>query len=237
MKNVHVLLTVNYRQDYALKSGEVVEVVRLGQLIKNSETNELLINKNPQWSASCDTDVLVPHHIYVTSDEEIKAGDWFLDTVSNTVHKTIVSTGVFNTRKKIILTTDQDLIKEGVQLIDDEFLEWFIKNPNCEEVEIENGWGLEIDIETPYYKIIIPKEKQTTEEQLPTMRFIEYPPELEPVLAKISHHTDLGHSFWFEVVYWAENKWCSYSGSKTFDDGEQVLEWISCYRIFENKTN
>jgi hypothetical protein len=39
--------------------------------------------------------------------------------------------------KKIILTTDQDLIKDGVQSIDDEFLEWFVKNPSCEEVEIE----------------------------------------------------------------------------------------------------
>jgi hypothetical protein len=36
---------------------------------------------------------------------------------------------------KIILTTDQDLIKDGVQAIDDEFLEWFVKNPSCEEVE------------------------------------------------------------------------------------------------------
>jgi hypothetical protein len=41
--------------------------------------------------------------------------------------------------KKIILTTDQDLIKDGVQAIDDEFLEWFVKNPSCEEVEIKKG--------------------------------------------------------------------------------------------------
>ena len=34
--------------------------------------------------------------------------------------------------KKIILTTDQDLIKDGVQAIDDEFLEWFVKNPSCQ---------------------------------------------------------------------------------------------------------
>ena len=39
---------------------------------------------------------------------------------------------------KIILTTDQDLIKEGIQAIDDEFLEWFVKNPTCEEVEISS---------------------------------------------------------------------------------------------------
>jgi hypothetical protein len=32
--------------------------------------------------------------------------------------------------KKIILTTDTDLIADGVQAIDDEFLEWFVKNPS-----------------------------------------------------------------------------------------------------------
>lgn len=39
--------------------------------------------------------------------------------------------------KKIILTTDQDLIKDGVQAIDDEFLEWFSsKNGNVNFVEV-----------------------------------------------------------------------------------------------------
>ena len=38
--------------------------------------------------------------------------------------------------KKIILTDNQDLINDGVQPIPDEFLEWFVKNPSCESVEI-----------------------------------------------------------------------------------------------------
>jgi hypothetical protein len=67
-----------------------------------------------------------------------------------------------NFKNKVILTTDQDLIKDGVQKIDDEFLEWFIKNPSCEEVDVidctkillpEEGWY------TFGYKIIIPKEE------------------------------------------------------------------------------
>jgi len=37
---------------------------------------------------------------------------------------------------KVILTTNKLLIKDGVQAIDDEFLEWFVKNPSCEEVEV-----------------------------------------------------------------------------------------------------
>jgi Glu-tRNA(Gln) amidotransferase subunit E-like FAD-binding protein len=39
--------------------------------------------------------------------------------------------------KEILLSTDDLLIKDGVQAIDDEFLEWFVKNPSCEVVEVE----------------------------------------------------------------------------------------------------
>jgi hypothetical protein len=102
------------------------------------------------------------HNIYITSDEEVKDGDWcyYENGDLKGVHKVVNGQRpktIF--LKKIILTTDQDLIKDGVQPIDDEFLEWFVKNPSCETVEIKNGWGLEIDIETPYYKIIIPQEE------------------------------------------------------------------------------
>ena len=56
----------------------------------------------------------------------------------------------------------------------------------------------------------------------------EVPNELEPVLAKISYQNDLGNSNWYEVVYYVDGKWCSYNGSKTFDDGERVVEWVYC---------
>jgi hypothetical protein len=112
-------------------------------------------------------------NIYITSDEEIKEGDWVLFENSNAVRKAVDSTftiGVNNIRIhaakkvfKIIITTDQDLIKDGVQAIDDEFLEWFVKNPSCEYVEIEKwtDYKLENDKEVPFfnYKIIIPKEE------------------------------------------------------------------------------
>ena len=58
--------------------------------------------------------------------------------------------------KKIILTTDQDLIKDGVHSIPDEFLEWFVKNPNCEEVEINKRIFIP---DGTLYDIIIPKEE------------------------------------------------------------------------------
>jgi hypothetical protein len=86
------------------------------------------------------------HNIYITSDEEIKKGDWFyfpIEIIGNERGHKYVSNDwskfsdilYSSYAKKIILTTDQDLIANGVQEIDDDFLEWFVKNPSCEYVE------------------------------------------------------------------------------------------------------
>ena len=117
-------------------------------------------------------------HIYITSDEEIKDKCYVLSQISIGA---LYLDGVINTAsmlaerqwKKIILTTDQDLINNGVQAIDDEFLEWFVKNPNCEEVEVKLKTKQLVkpyDVYNEfvsYYKIIIPKEepKQETLEE------------------------------------------------------------------------
>lgn len=71
------------------------------------------------------------------------------------------------------------------------------------------------------------ENKSTEQEQQAALHktdVIGSPNELEPVLALINHVGELGFSQWYEVVYYYE-KWCSYSGSKTFEDGEQVVKW------------
>ena len=83
-------------------------------------------------------------NIYITSNEEIKEG--FVLLPNNEIVKLPKASTIplnnflrgysLSDCKKIILTTDQDLIKDGVQAIDDDFLEWFVKNPSCEEVKI-----------------------------------------------------------------------------------------------------
>lgn len=81
----------------------------------------------------------INQNIYITSDEKIKKGDGKYPVLGckGTVYKDCPETWKESGDwKKIILTTDQDLIKNGVQPIDDEFLEWFIKNPSCEEINI-----------------------------------------------------------------------------------------------------
>jgi hypothetical protein len=111
-------------------------------------------------------------HIYITSDEEIKSGDWIenngkiykctaTDNFYVTVYEKNKYAGSFDTYtcKKIILSTDPTLIADGVQAIDDEFLEWFVKNPSCEFVEVQKRYS-EFTIE-PFvgYKITIPQEE------------------------------------------------------------------------------
>jgi hypothetical protein len=104
-------------------------------------------------------------NIYITSDEEIKEGDWVI--YNNELQKSD-GIGFKSVDKKIILTTDQDLINDGVQAIPNEFLEWFVKNPNCESVEVENervvldDVNYNFDVVEYNYKIIIPKEEPKT---------------------------------------------------------------------------
>lgn len=64
----------------------------------------------------------------------------------------------------------------------------------------------------------------TSSQTIAKPNVIGSPNELEPVLALITHQGDLGKNEWYEVVYFFQ-KWCSYSGSKTFEDGEQVVKW------------
>jgi len=115
-------------------------------------------------------------HIYITSAEEIK-DSWVLNTHTNEVYFLKGYYGIQPITKKVILTTDQDLIADGVQAIDDDFLEWFVNNPSCENVEVEEDTkyfnidelrersikGLpRIYSEKIGYKIIIPKEEPST---------------------------------------------------------------------------
>jgi hypothetical protein len=112
--------------------------------------------------SSASNGITINQHIYITSDEEIKDG-WSYDRMMTSIGK---RDNVYSS--KIILTTDQDLISDGVQKIDDEFLEWFVHNPSCEEVETfidTMGCTLENCDANPCinYKIIIPKEEPKEE--------------------------------------------------------------------------
>jgi hypothetical protein len=131
MKNIHLLPT------------------NKGQRITKTDEGKLL------WCSTLAKDFIeirkgyLGYHIYITSDEEIKEGDWVIFNELEIVKciyskngeylfsKPLLSSSNhhFSYFKKIILTTDQDLITNGVQSIDDEFLQWFVENPSCEVVK------------------------------------------------------------------------------------------------------
>jgi len=152
MKNIHILPTDKPSRTYKVDS--------IGKL---------------DWSEGYlqQVDGATNQNIYITNDEKIKEGDWFIDDCESDVLsilykcleikpfeyiRTEFDEHNFKDCKKIILTTDQELIADGVQAIDDEFLEWFVKNPSCEEVEVLKYKSNNMHKMNLGYKIIIPKE-------------------------------------------------------------------------------
>jgi hypothetical protein len=153
MKNIHILPT-DKPSRLILQGSELV-------LSKYMEVNEGFSEFN--------------QNIYITSDVEIKEGDWILNPTNEVqnciglekgigtdnicwvkVKETTTLQQILNSQK-LIITTDKDLIKDGVQAISNEFLQWFVQNPSCEEVEIES-WQTKGDWDLDY-KIIIPNEE------------------------------------------------------------------------------
>lgn len=145
--------------------------------------NKLLLSHAVNWESKpidWEEGDGINQNIYITSNEEIKEGDWCIDKY-NVVYKqeTDKVFTEFTGSKKIILSTDSDLVGDSIQAIDDEFLEWFVKNPRYEEVEVKEMkctgqcWKfIESDYEDTCtsgcelngeYKIIIPKEEPKQE--------------------------------------------------------------------------
>ena len=149
---------------------ENIHVIATDKPSRLFKANQKLVFDNTNDPTKC----ISAQHIYITSDEEINQQTepcWCINTIKNTWNNDLIYyQGAmpqyhFVGFKKIILTTDQDLIKDGVQAIDDEFLEWYVKNPSCEEVEVElktkqlvKPYDVYNEI-VSYYKITIPKEE------------------------------------------------------------------------------
>jgi hypothetical protein len=132
-----------------------------------------------------------PQNICITSDKEIKEENltksiYVIDVQNGNIGKLTCKNRFFkgsckligiewsnkqdiwnyNHIREIILTTDQDLIKDGVQAIDNDFLEWFVAHPSCEFVEVEKFRSFK-EIHSPYeYMIIIPKEETKFEDSI-----------------------------------------------------------------------
>lgn len=151
MKNIHLLPTNQPSRLWIW-----MDELRLGNLTHQSK----LLNISNQ-------------NLYITNNEKFVRDEYITDGIEviKATPKLVNAQGLVNRRnwKKIILTTDFRLAPD-VQSIDDEFLEWFVQNPTCEEVEIgrtnqlidnyadKGGYRWEVK-----YHIYIPKEEPKIE--------------------------------------------------------------------------
>jgi hypothetical protein len=151
-----------------MKNIHVLQTDKPSNIVISTIDGKLKLNNNPNDNVEYHGE---NQHIYITNDEEIKEGGWFYLDDAIIIAK-YISVKPVKEAKKIILTTDQYLIKDGVQAIDYEFLQWFVQNPSCEWVWIKEKQHFEADkskrknpLNGVYYsyKIIIPKEEPKQE--------------------------------------------------------------------------
>jgi hypothetical protein len=138
-----------------MKNIHVIPTDKPSRLWINTINGELVLDK--------ETNELHAQNIYITSDEEdINENDYIITADGRLVQVSYLLSKDLEGASKVILTTDQDLIKDGVQAIDDEFLEWFVKNPSCEYIQTTELSLFNGDTgESGHYKyeIIIPQEE------------------------------------------------------------------------------
>jgi hypothetical protein len=112
-----------------------------------------------------------PQNIYITSEkEDFNENDYVIKKDGRLVQVSYLLSKDLDGGSKVVIASDPDLIADGVQAIDDEFLEWFVKNPSCEEVEvgktnklIDNYAEKEEDKWEVKYHIYIPQEEPKQE--------------------------------------------------------------------------
>ena len=110
-ENVNIYIT----SDEEIKEGDVVKIpCGVGKV---KELTWKFGNDNPSYIVE---DIFIYKLRYGQKEGELQINSFRYEDV-----------------KKIILTTDSKLIKDGVQEINDEFLEWFVKNSSCEQISVE----------------------------------------------------------------------------------------------------
>jgi hypothetical protein len=175
-----------------------------------------------------------PQNIYITNSEEIKIGDYYINTfVSEREQKPQTHTEKrhlinhqkdyrFKYCKKIILTDNKDLIKDGVQAIDDEFLEWFVKNPSCEEVKVYYDlFEFKKDNSRKKYIIFIPKEEVLLQSSI----------DGEPIWGEPKQETTIEEAVGKKATDYCEK----YKGTDKYNVAMLAIEFG--YQLFETRHN
>jgi hypothetical protein len=169
-----------------MKNIHLLPILQPSRLIKSKINDTIVLEP---INVTNDTRFWEYLNISITNDEEIKEENltksiYVIDVQNGNIGKLTCKNSFFkgssklieikwknkqniwnyNHIREIILTTDQDLIKDGVQAIDDDFLEWFVKNPSCEYIRVKDIKTIpSLQLGRPnghlMYEIIIPKEE------------------------------------------------------------------------------
>ena len=140
MKNIHVLPT-NKPSIFYKRNDK--NSYHLGDFVVCEKGDKLRTNQN----------------IYITSfNEDIKENDYIITKGGRLVQVSYLMSKDLEGASKVVLTTDPNLIRDDVQAIDDEFLEWFIDNPSCEFANVYRVLWSDYSYS---YDIIVTKEEYT----------------------------------------------------------------------------
>jgi hypothetical protein len=150
MKNIHVLPTDKPSRLYLGNNGNFV----FGMI---------------QTSIQSKNDDFTNQNIYITNDEDINENDYIITKDGRLVQVSYLLSKDLQGASKVVLTDNQDLIKDGVQEIPEYFLiHYIVGNNPIEYVEIKEHLE-SIDTMKINYELIIPKEepkKVLTEEDI-----------------------------------------------------------------------
>jgi hypothetical protein len=249
-------------------------------VLPTEHTSRLYYNSQERTYQLCEfpkyhTDIKSTHNLYITSDEEIKEGDWFIClehsiedfkfnneiaqrlvskqnkelfegwingiTISDVIGDRLQGNYQIEYCKKIILTTDQDLIKDGVQAIDDEFLEWFVKNSSCESVKVTcyskfndgdfSDYKIFEEKLKHINKIIIPKEELSTKLHKGEVVDESYPKKFKQetlVEAALNYSTDMLGTI-YEELEKAFTKGAKWQQERSYNEEDMKLAFEAGY--------
>ena len=103
-----------------MKNIYIIPTDKASKLFFNKIENKFIIDNH--FEDTIKESWFQDYNIYITSDEEIKEGDGFLDDNNSIGQSYKLSHVQFANPKKIILTTDQDLISDGIEQISENAL-------------------------------------------------------------------------------------------------------------------
>lgn len=143
-RNIHILDTNKPSRLY-----KIIGSYKLGLV-----QSDFLLEQTAGGTQNC--------HVYITIDGRFTEGSYVTDGVEviKATPKIYDAQGLVNRRnwRKIIITSDADLIGDGVQEASEDLLEWIVSRPNEVSLPVRKKWKAWNNKNPDEYKTEIPKK-------------------------------------------------------------------------------